>query len=237
MYNQASIYKGGGVYNTGAGGGGGGGGGDIPANISLYMKLKENVSARFSQSDLNQFPIKDNDIVNVLLELNLMQTNAGVYASIFCLNTQPLSGENNSKNLKCISFGGTNNAFIFDKNGYSNEMDVSDVGDTFYLLSSTMYEKDITVKFNGEIRTANRNVQINNDLAIVQMWPQNDGGFNNMALFYLYGLAVKTNDGVLKYDFCPALNTDTNKIGLYEKITGTFVPGNNNSNFELIGEL
>jgi hypothetical protein len=231
-----TIYNGGTIYNIGGGGGGGGGGGDIPADISLYMKLKETVNARFSQTDLNQFPIKDTDIVNIVLELNLKQTSSGVYAGILCLNTQPLSGQSNEKNLICLSYSGTNNSFIFDKSGYAN-MYFSNVGDNFYLLSSTMYENDMTVKFNGETKAANRNVQINNDLAITQIWPRADGGFKSNALFYLYGLTVKTNDGVLKYDFCPALNTDTNKIGLFEKVNGIFISGNDNNNFELIGEL
>lgn len=234
--NRPTVYNTASVYNEAGGGGGGGGGGDIPANIQLYLKLKETVSARFSQSDLNQFPIKDSDIVNVVLELNLKQTSSGVYAGILCLNTQPLSGQDNGKNLICLSYSGTNNRFIFDKSGYAN-MSFSSVGDNFYLLSSTMYENDMTVKFNGQTKTANRNIQINNDLAITQIWPLTNGGFQSSALFYLYGLTVKTNDGVLKYDFCPALNTDTNKIGLFEKVNGVFIAGNDNNNFELIGEL
>ena len=235
VINQPTIYNTPSIYNFG-GGGGGGGGGDIPENIKLYVKLKETVNARFSQTDLNQFPLKDTDVVQLILDINVNKASAGVYATILGMNTQPFTGVDNGKNLKCVSFSGTNNRIIFDKGGYAN-LFYNDTSDQDYLLTCNMSENTAVIDFNGQTQTATRSTIINNDLAIVQFWPQTDGGFTPQALFYLYGIKVTTNDGVLKYDFVPSEDTDQSKIGLFEKVNSIFLPGNSNSNFELIGAL
>ncbi|MBQ5597826.1 MAG: hypothetical protein IIU66_05000 [Clostridia bacterium] len=230
IINQPTIYNTPTIYNAG------GGGGYIPANINLYAKLKETVNARFLQTDLNQFPIKDTDIVQLIIDVNLNKANAGVYASILGMNTKPFTGVDQGKNLKCVSFGGTNNRMIFDKGGYAS-LNYNDTTDQYYLLTCKMAENTAVIDFNGQTQTATRATIINYDLALVQFWPQSDGGFSPQALFYLYGLKVTTNDGVIKYDFVPAEDTDQSKIGLFEKVNSIFIPGNGNSNFELIGAL
>lgn len=235
IINQQTIYNTPTIYNE-AGGGGGGGGGEIPENIKLYVKLKETVNARFSQADLNKFPIKDTDIVQLILDINLNKANAGVFSTILGMNTLPFTGVDNGKNLKCVSYNGTNNSIIFDKGGYAY-LFYNDTSDQYYLLTCNMSENTAVIDFNGQTQTATRSTIINDDLAIVQFWPQADGGFTPQALFYLYGIKVTTNDGILKYEFVPAEDTDQSKIGLYEKVNEIFLPGNSNSNFELIGSL
>lgn len=206
---KPSIYNGNGVYNNGAGGGGGGG------NYKEYSQIIA------SQQDYFNFSI---DLTNLYL------TNKG--KNFYLKNSYPV-------------WGGTGNAQTIPPN---LKLESGYIGLYYYSVdaNTAFPEKKI---YNGntstdigwpnlgntiEFEIADNTAKINNtnyscvieDSYITRFYPFGDRANNSIPNYY--GVSFhesklsNLNDSFVFFHFVPALDLDTNKKGLLDKVTGVF---------------
>lgn len=222
---KPSIYKGAGVYKTGAGaGGGGGGGGDLPEEYQklLYVYINGTGNPQISSNSwiyrfgMPSFTFEDK--IDVLNEIKVDTELDGDLELRVISRNQP--GADRSFLFRQIknSYGIT---YRFDVrlmgtyNGLDTTFQNSDASKTngFYNTISGATETGLYVEMNGERRTGSGNKDVTANLAIFVT--SHYSAYSGTKLFY-----IKIGD---KVNLIPCKRISDGQIGMYCTINNKFI--------------
>ena len=214
MYNQASIYKGGGVYKTG-GGGGGGGGEIIPEGYSKVYYL--------------EFKSADNDHC-FGFSINNLNSNDKYYLTLF-IN----SASAGTSTFRILEVRKDNNfvAATANINGVTNY--------SLFAIRALYYGIDINlpvgnlqldfiesgkVRVNGTDQTLTNGTFVNGNLNyFLDHEPYKSPERLNGTKFFKFRITDFTDK--IKYNFIPVVNNNTGVAYILETVTGVLKTNNN----------
>lgn len=213
MIYKPSIYKGAGIYKTGAGGGGGGGGdlpeGYTPAN---YVRSNGSVGLEFTGLSVNY-----NDKYVIELELKTVQTGSlGFVASAGSLRLYPdINPTDNLSFIPRYSYNGNLTASV-------NWLNYSSGG----LIKITCNKRYCIIDhdLSNYHKTINRNTTAaDSAITSLKLFAWSAGGYNYPfdGTIYSFKIYDKDDPTKLNADFVPCRDSN-NVLGFYEKISGQF---------------
>lgn len=212
---KPSIYKGAGIYKTGAEGGGGGG--DLPEGFTPALYAKTNgvaVSLNFTGLQAN---INDKFVLEVALKLTEQYRSFGFYA-------YAPGGKHLQPYVSSVDLSG------FFIPGYNYNTGDSTTGqwatyNNSNLIKVTSSKKNCKFNLIGYNREVNVSGSLYDDVILdgITLFRYHISGFDYNFEGTIYSLKVydKDNPNKLNADFVPCRD-ENNILGFYEKISGQF---------------
>lgn len=218
LLEKGSIYNQPSVYNQGEGGGGG-----TPDGYRFYTKIVFKGTTDFNNSQKKALlkNIKYDDVI--YFAFSFVPSKVSGYT--FDINFQERRGWSYFRRTGHVQNNSTTAKFI---NEYTQSANTIPFNSTLYNCLTKM--TSTYAMFNGAF-------QINVDISNYDYTIETLGPWQAPAEIYYLKIYDSTEE-TIKFDLFPALQIDTGKKGLYDKVSNTFIEANDQtSNTVLFGPI
>lgn len=218
--NKPSIYNGNGVYN----GGGGGGGGGTPDGYKFYSKIVFNGTTGFSSVNLKAVVnnVVADDVIYFDYAFNPSVGSGNSY--LFDFNLQEVNGGSYFRRCGHVK-----------RNSNTHYHFINNTSESAYNWNVSNTLVDVAIKQTKTGATFNGGDQVNVTIGNYVYGLLSLGPWNSPCAIYSFRV-FDSSETTLKYDLIPALQIDTGKKGIYDKVSNTFIEADDQtSNTVLFG--
>ena len=203
--NKPSIYNAQSVYNQGGGGGG------VPDGYKFYTKIIFNGTTDFNATQKRDYVNNINYDDVIYFAYSFVPSNVSGYT--FDINFQESRGWSYFRRTGHIKDTNTTAKFINEFTKSSNTIP----------FNNTLY--NCVTKMTSTYATFNGSFQINVNIDDFKYTLSTLGPWQSPCEIY-YLKIYDSTENVLKFHLVPALQIDTGKKGLYDKVSNTFIEAN-----------